>query len=79
MSKYNVPTWASIRTNSFQYIEDYNRAGTKVRFREYYDLKTDPWQLTNLLADGNPSNDPDVKALSRRLAQERTCAGADCP
>jgi arylsulfatase A-like enzyme len=79
MPKYNVPTWASIRTNTFQYIEDYNRAGTKVRFREYYNLKTDPYQLTNLLADGNPSNDPNVKALSRQLAQERTCAGGDCP
>lgn len=79
MSKYNVPTWASIRTDSFQYIEDYNRDGTKVRFREYYDLNRDPWQLTNLLGDRDHSNDPDVRALSRRLAQERTCAGANCP
>jgi arylsulfatase A-like enzyme len=79
MAKYNVPTWASIRTDAYQYIEDYNPAGTKVRFREYYDLNRDPWQLTNLLADGNPANDPNVRALSRRLAQERTCAGKTCP
>jgi arylsulfatase A-like enzyme len=79
MAKYNVPTWASIRTDTFQYIEDYNRAGTKIRFREYYDLKRDPWQLHNLLGDRNPGNDPSVQTLSRRLAQERTCAGPDCP
>jgi arylsulfatase A-like enzyme len=79
MPKYNVPTWASLRTDTYQYIENYNPAGTKVRFREYYDLKRDPWQLHNLLADGNPSNDPNVKALSRRLHRERTCAGKSCP
>jgi arylsulfatase A-like enzyme len=79
MPKYNVPTWASIRTDSYQYIEDYNRDGTKLRFREYYDLVRDPWQLDNLLADGYPSNNPDVNQLSRRLAQEKACAGASCP
>jgi arylsulfatase A-like enzyme len=79
MRKYNVPTWASIRTETYQYIEDYNPAGTKVRFREYYDLTKDPWQLHNVLADGDPSNDPDVAALSRRLARDRTCTGPDCP
>jgi arylsulfatase A-like enzyme len=79
MPQYNVPTWASLRTKSFQYIEEYNPEGTQVRFREYYDLTADPWQLDNLLADRDPSNDPDVAALSRRLALERTCAGSDCP
>jgi arylsulfatase A-like enzyme len=79
MPKYNVPTWASIRTKTYQYIEDYNPAGTKVRFREYYDLTKDPWQLHNVLADGDTSNDPDVAALSRRLARDRTCAGPGCP
>jgi arylsulfatase A-like enzyme len=79
MPKYNVPTWASIRTDAFQYIEDYNPPGTKVRFREYYDLKRDPWQLHNLLGDRNTANDPSVQALSRRLAQERSCAGSNCP
>jgi arylsulfatase A-like enzyme len=79
MPKYNVPTWASIRTNSYQYIEDYNRDGTKLRFREYYDLVRDPWQLDNLLADGDPSNDPNVNHLSSRLARERACSGSTCP
>jgi arylsulfatase A-like enzyme len=79
MRKYNVPTWASIRTHDFQYIEDYNPRGTKVRFREYYDLVKDPWQLSNLLGDNDPSNDPDVEALSARLAKARGCRGSDCP
>jgi arylsulfatase A-like enzyme len=39
----NIQTWASIRTPTYQYIENYNQpalnGGT---FREYYDLTNDP-------------------------------------
>ncbi len=73
------PSWASIRNRSFQYIEWYADAeGTKVGFSEYYDLAADPWQLTNMLGDGDPANDPDpalVGELAARLARYRTCAG----
>jgi arylsulfatase A-like enzyme len=70
-----IPTWASIRTATYQYIEDYGDDDTTVRFREYYDLVHDPWQLRNLLDDGNPNNDPAVGALSNQLADDRKCAG----
>jgi arylsulfatase A-like enzyme len=68
-----IPTWASIRTKRFQYIE-YYEAGKRI-FREYYDLVHDPWQLGNVLHDGDPTNNPDVAALSAQLAQDRACGG----
>jgi hypothetical protein len=46
-----------------------------VTFREYYDLRADPFQLVNVLADGDPANDPDVDQLSDWLERERQCAG----
>jgi arylsulfatase A-like enzyme len=69
------PTWASTRTRAFQYTEYYGDDGQTATFREYYDLRRDPWQLSNLLRDGDPSNDPDLSALEARLAADRTCAG----
>ena len=73
-----VPDWASTLTRTYQYIEYYGR-GPKPLFREYYDLSSDPWQLRNLLGDAGKENDPDVAALSRRLARQKRCAGASCP
>ncbi len=67
-----IPTWASLRTRRFQYTE-YYRNGERF-FREYYDLRRDPWQLRNLLRDRNPAN-PDVAALSTRLRDDRRCLG----
>jgi arylsulfatase A-like enzyme len=67
-----VPSWASIRTRRYQYIE-YYRNGRRF-FREYYDLRRDPWQLRNLFRDGNPAN-PDVAAIAARLQRDRRCAG----
>ena len=75
-------SWASLRSRSFQYVEYYEERGDSadhVTFREYYDLEEDPWQLENRLADGEPANDPDVQALSIRLAKARSCTGASCP
>jgi arylsulfatase A-like enzyme len=75
-----IPTWASIRTPRYQYIE-YYRDGRRF-FREYYNLERDPWQLRNLLHDGRPGG-PDVAALSRRLQRDRRCVGTSgaraCP
>jgi len=42
---------------------------------EYYDLARDPWQLRNLLHDGNRENNPDVSALVAELAAARACIG----
>ena len=78
-----IPTWASLRTPQWQYVEWYEDDGSTLTFREYYDLVQDPWQLQNLLADGDPGNDPDVAGLSARLADARRCEGHDdaggCP
>lgn len=73
----DAPTWASLRTWRFQYVEFYGPGGG-IKFREYYELARDPWQLTNLLFDGSPSNDPDVEPLHLRLKRLRHCEGTTC-
>jgi hypothetical protein len=53
-----------------------------VASREYYDLLNDPFQLTNLLGDADPSNDPSadkVALLSLQLERDRNCAGTTGP
>jgi arylsulfatase A-like enzyme len=70
----SIPDWSSIRTEEMQYVE-YRDAGALV-FSEYYDLAADPYQLVNLLKDGNAGNDPDTTAMSNRLAVYRKCSGA---
>jgi hypothetical protein len=69
--------WASIRAEEYQYVEYYDHAG-ELRFREYYDLERDPWQLLNLLGDPRVRNDPYTDALAIELAEARTCAGPGC-
>lgn len=75
-----IPTWASLRTRRYQYIE-YYRDGKRF-FREYYNLIRDPWQLRNLLHDGNPAG-PNVAPLSAQLRHDRMCEGTSgerpCP
>jgi arylsulfatase A-like enzyme len=77
-----VPSWDSIRTRAFQFVEYFGRGG-KVTFREYYDLERDPFELNNLLHDGDPANDPDVQRLASEVRTEMRCAGANgagaCP
>jgi arylsulfatase A-like enzyme len=76
-----VPPWASLRTEDYQYIEYYG-SSDEVVFREYYDLQTDPWQLVNVLGDLNPTNDPNpaqLASIELQLTQDRTCVGAQCP
>lgn len=67
--------WASIRTASYQYIEMYADVGGDVRFREYYDLRGDPWQLQNRLGDQSPRNDPFIGPLHEELVDARNCYG----
>jgi arylsulfatase A-like enzyme len=74
-----VPPWASTRTLDYQYIEYYDDQGATT-FREYYDLVNDPWQLENLLGDGDPANDPPAEPLlQQQLQTDRSCQGTDCP
>ncbi|MGH8999990.1 MAG: sulfatase-like hydrolase/transferase, partial [Acidimicrobiia bacterium] len=71
--------WASLRTPGWQYIEWYEDDATTVEWTEHYDLAADPWQLESVVADDDPANDPDVGALSARLAAARGCAGSSGP
>ena len=61
--------WASLRTATSHYIEHYDLVDNQtIKFREYYDLTADPWEMDNLLGDGNAANDPHTAALSAQLA-----------
>jgi arylsulfatase A-like enzyme len=78
----NRPTWASLRTHEYQYIQYYFKNGVDLRFREYYDLTTDPWQTNNLLGDADESNDPSpvtIRSLEAQLERDRACSGLTCP
>ena len=74
----DVPTWASIRTSTVPVHRVLRHGAGAVTFREYYDMVNDPYQLVNLLGDGNPSNDPSYASLSTQLRAQRQCAGTTC-
>jgi arylsulfatase A-like enzyme len=77
----SIPPWGSLRTPAYQYVEYYDQGG-QVIFREYYDLATDPWQLKNLLGDGDSGNDPppgELDQLSEEVERGGTCVGTEGP
>jgi arylsulfatase A-like enzyme len=77
-----IPTWRSIRTRTHQYVETYAEGTGAIASREYYDLLNDPFQLTNLLGDGDPLNDPppdEVTRLSLQIDRDRGCVGTTGP
>jgi arylsulfatase A-like enzyme len=72
--------WAALRTPTSHYVEHYDGADEqRILHREYYDLVADPFELENLLADGNAANDQTTTALSAQLAADRDCSGSGCP
>lgn len=71
-------SWAGLRSNEYLYVEYYEADLKTVRFREYYDLKRDPWELENLLGDDDPSNDPDTSHWEKVLDRLRRCSGESC-
>jgi len=73
-----VRSWASIRTRRLHYIEWLSDSG-RVVFREYYDLRSDPAELDNLLGDGSHSNDPDVRPLHAEIRRDMRCRGTSGP
>lgn len=75
-----IPPWASIRTRRYQYVEYFLDDGP--RYAEYYDLKSDPHELHNLLSDEKRSNDPASGHLARvraLLRADMRCSGSTCP
>jgi arylsulfatase A-like enzyme len=71
-----IPRWGSVRYKDHQYIEYYEGVPDVPTFMEYYDLQADPWQLENLIGDGDPlTGEPE--AVSERLLVNRlwTCHG----
>lgn len=71
-------SWAGIRSKDYLYVEYYEEDLETVRFREYYDLEQDPYELDNLLGDDDPSNDPELEDIQRRLDELRACEGDAC-
>ena len=74
----NVPDWAAVRTKRAQYIEYYG-LHRRVTFREFYDLDSDRWQLSNLLRVGGKADAGRASRLRAMLSQVRSCAGSRCP
>jgi len=72
------PTYKTVRSPKYQYVQYYNSGGGVI-FEEYYNLVADPWQLTNLLNDANPRNDPNLSTPRRQLASASHCKGSACP
>jgi N-acetylglucosamine-6-sulfatase len=65
-----LPRFSGLRTRRYKYVEHLWGA------RELYDLRRDPYELTNLARLPRMAG---VKAqLSRRLSRLRSCAGASC-
>ncbi len=79
----SLPTWASLVTRDYQYVEYYADDGDETPDeREYYDLRRDPWQLNNRLGDRSSENDPSsftLQRLSLELRLARRCAGTTPP
>lgn len=76
-----VPTWKSLRSKRWQYTE-YFDSNEKLTFREYYNLRKDPWQLRNLLMDGSERSGPNsdrLRILHRRVLRAAVCSGMECP
>ena len=69
-----MPTWRALTfANGAKYILTLNREGA-ITFREYY-APGDELELDNVLADGNPLNDPDVARLDQQTRAQARCAG----
>ena len=80
--------WFATRApGDYLYIEYYAEDGETIQLRHYYDLETDPYELTNLYGpDGQPGTGDDLGTpqytlaeLHDRLRRDRFCEGAECP
>jgi hypothetical protein len=70
----------ALNQGGFEYTEYFDDDGTRMDVTEYYDLTADPWELTNLLGDGAPNDDPTgLDELHALLSAERACTGTSGP
>jgi arylsulfatase A-like enzyme len=78
----DVPAWRAVRTTTHVYVETHADEADPDRATdvELYDLRQDPYQLENLLAQPRTSTaDAELVAgLDARLAELETCSGTDC-
>jgi arylsulfatase A-like enzyme len=70
-----LPPWRSLTTRSYRYAE-YTDQGHHLIAREYYDHRTDPWELENRAATLAQSRIDRLSGLLRELGR---CRGASCP
>ncbi len=70
-----LPPWAGIFVpGRYKYVEYYDDAGS-VTFAEFYDLATDPWELTNRSSPASSRQ----RRLAKLLERARSCVGESCP
>lgn len=76
-SGMDIPSYLAIRENNYKLIKWDATLGTQW---ELYDLRNDPYELNNLLA--NPLNwllkKPTIERLKNRMQELSTCEGASC-
>ena len=74
--KHWEPPWRSIRNGDFQFIEWLSQTFPEhTVWREYYDLRTDPYELHNLLHDEHDDERPAHPAPARHARQGRLLRG----
>ncbi|WP_327149435.1 sulfatase family protein [Nocardia sp. NBC_01329] len=77
----DMPSWSGVRTQRYLYVRWYERE-RPIEAREYelYDLRSDPYQLTNLVKtpEGRAAHADIVDTLDRRLTELTECAGPAC-
>lgn len=77
----DVPKYRALRTTRYLYVEWYDYEDPRQNHEyELYDLQTDPYQLTNLLAtrQGRQQHRDLTNSLAARLNQLNECSGASC-
>ncbi len=72
-SEYSGPPFSGIVTDGRMKYVEYDNGE-----RELYDLKADPYELTNLLHEPTPEAEAKAQELSVRLEALKSCSGDSC-
>ena len=70
-----APPWRALITRDGSHYIEYHE-GRRIVYREFYNLRSDPWENSNL-AVGNPP--PQAQRLSKLLRRIKRCHGNGCP